>query len=148
MSAITTTTTSSSILNAAIAELATPKHLIADILTYSDFSKGTATLAESIKAEVRELVQRSGVPASSAYKALKAEAIVAGLDPRRASEVFIELGFRERAAKKTAASKKEKDETLAPIIEALKALAKEKAGENAISALRRAYLSLQSESNS
>ena len=138
----------SNIINTTIAELAVPQHLVADIVRYSDFSSATTSLKESIRAEAAALIAASKIPAAQVYKALKAEAIVDGLDPRRASEVFIELGFRERPAKATSASKKEKDAALAPIIEALKQLAKEKAGDNAIAALRRAYLSLQSEANS
>jgi len=135
------------IINSTIAQLATQSNLISDIIRFSDFSTGYDTLKESITTEVRLIVKLSGVSTKDAYAQLKKEVIAAGLDKRRASEVFIELGFRERAKKTDSKSKKEKDETLGPVIKALVALATEKAGENAVSALRRAYLTLQAKNN-
>jgi hypothetical protein len=57
----------------------------------------------------------------------------------------VALGIRQRAGKDK--DKDDKDTSLDGIIAALKDLAKEQAGEKAISALRRAYLSLQAENN-
>ena len=64
---------------------------------------------------------------------------------KRASEILCALGIRQRAEKTKSESADDLAEELAPVIEALKALAKEKAADKAVNALRRAYLSLQGE---
>lgn len=143
----TNTNTMNTIINSTIAQLAAPQNLVADILRFSDLRSASASLKETIVTEVRNLIKSSGVSSKDAYASLKKEVIAAGLDKRRASEVFIDLGFRERSKKSESKGKKEKDAELAPVIEALVALAQEKAGEDAISALRRAYLTLQAKNN-
>jgi hypothetical protein len=119
--------------------------VVADVVKYARLSSGLASLRESIAARIKDVIAASGVATAKALKDLKTQVIEAGLDPRRASEVFIELGFRERAEKAESESKKERDEKLAPVIEKLIALAKNEAGDDAGRALRRAYLTLNSE---
>lgn len=120
--------------------------VVADIVHYSRLSSNLATLRDSIKARVSNVIAESGVKQAQALKDLKQQVIAAGVNPRRASEVFIELGFRERT-KQTSKSKIEKDERLNPVIEKLIALAEAEAGEDAVSALRRAYLTKQAKAN-
>jgi hypothetical protein len=117
--------------------------VVADVVQYARLSSGLASLRESIAARIKDVIAASGVETAKALKDLKTQVVAAGLDPRRASEVFIELGFRERAPKAESASKAEKDTKLAPVIEKLIALAEAEAGDDAVSALRRAYLAKQ-----
>ena len=119
--------------------------VVSDIVHYAKLSSGLKSLRESIAARVNDVIAASGVNRTDALRDLKKQAIEAGLDPRRASDVFIELGFRERAEKAESESKKERAEKLAPVIEKLIALAKAEAGDDAGRALRRAYLTLNSE---
>ena len=117
--------------------------LVDDIVRYAGLSSGLANLRDCIKQQIDEIIAESGAERSKALKDLKQQVIEAGVDPRRASEVFIELGFRERAKKRTAKSKAEKDERLNPVIEKLIELAEREAGDEATTALRRAWLSKQ-----
>ena len=119
--------------------------VFSDMVHYAKLSSGIKSLPESIAARVNDVIAASGVNRTDALRDLKKQAIEAGLDPRRASDVFIELGFRERAEKAESESKKELAEKLAPVIEKLIALAKAEAGDDAGRALRRAYLTLNSE---
>lgn len=130
--------------NHAAAIFADTHDVVADVVKYAGLSSGLAALRESIAARIKHVIAESGVATADALKDLKKQVVEAGLDPRRASEVFIELGFRERTPKAESESKKEKDAKLAPIIEKLIALAESEAGEDAVSALRRAYLTKQS----
>lgn len=117
--------------------------LVEDIVRYAGLSSGLANLRDCIKQQVEDVLAESGADRTKALKDLKQQVIAAGLDPRRASEVFIELGFRERAKKRTSKSKAEKDERLEPVIAKLIALAEAEAGDEAAVALRRAWLSKQ-----
>jgi hypothetical protein len=63
-----------------------------------------------------------------------------GIDRRRVSEALLEFGFRARAK---SAAKVDKSEELKDVIASLIARAQELAGDDAVVALRRAYLSLQ-----
>lgn len=132
-----------------IAQLFTPTNdVIADIVTYTNAKDAAADFKTSIKARLDAEIQASELPVKEAVKALRAAMIEAGIDKRRVSEVLIDLGFKDEAKSKAAkAAKEEKAEAeaeeLAPIIAELIALAETKAGEKAVKALRRAYLSAQ-----
>lgn len=117
--------------------------LVSDIVRYAGLSSGLANLRDCIKQQIDNEIAASGVDRRTALADLKKQVVESGLDPRRASEVFIELGFRERAKKSTSKGKVEKDEKLAPVIAKLIALADAEAGDDAVAALRRAYLTKQ-----
>ena len=130
-------------------------NVIADIVKFQNAKDALGDLKDSIKARLDDEIQRSGVPIAEALKSLRKELVTAGIDRRRVSETLIALGFKVKESPKPAkdeegedketSAKEEKAAKLAPVIEALKELAKEQAGEDAISALRRAWLSLQAE---
>ena len=109
-------------------------------------------LGADLKAEFSSILASTGTKEAVAAKQLAASLKVAlqgvvSHPDKRASDILVALGIRQRAAKTEADSKKEKDAALAPVIEALVALAQDKAGDNAVSALRRAYLTLQAKAN-
>ena len=125
---------------------------VAKCVEFATLSQSRETLAASLKAEFSAILASTGTKEAVAAKQLAASLKVAlqgvvSHPDKRASEILVAVGIRQRGAKAESESKKEKDASLAPVIEALVALATEKAGENAVSALRRAYLTLQSKNN-
>jgi hypothetical protein len=138
--------------------------VITDIVTFAVTQSNLASLKDAIKARITNEIAESGADRKAAIKDLKAQVKAALVEAyladgknekqakaeseRRASEAFVALGLRERAEKSESKSKKEKDEKLAPVIEKLIALAEAEAGEDAVSALRRAWLSKQAKSQS
>lgn len=99
-------------------------------------------VVKGVKAALAECAG-NGIKEAAAIKLLRAGIIAGGIDKRRVSEVLLSLGFRERAA----AEKDAPDTSLDGVIAELVALATEKAGDKAISALRRAYLKVQATVN-
>lgn len=125
---------------------------VAKCVEYATISQSRETLGAALKAEFSAILASTGAKEAVAAKQLAASLKVAlqgvvSHPDKRASEILVALGIRQRAAKTEADSKKEKDAALAPVIEALVALAQDKAGDNAVSALRRAYLTLQAKAN-
>jgi hypothetical protein len=111
------------------------------VVGYAQDKGKLAALKAEIKAELEAIL--GTVPAKQqkgAIKELRAALVAGGISKQDVSVILLDLGIRERAA-----AKKGEDlaEELADAIEALKALATEAAGEKAVIALRRAYLSLQ-----
>jgi hypothetical protein len=138
---ITTTTSTNEIFPAT-------NDLIEDIKRYDLCKQGLSVLRDSIAARIRDIIANSGVPQKAALADLTKQLVAAGVDRRRVSEILKDLGFVQRqASKKTAGKKAEKDAALLPVIEELVKIAQERAGEDAISALRRAYLTLQAKNN-
>jgi hypothetical protein len=125
---------------------------VAKCVEFATLSQSRETLAASLKTEFAAILAATGTKEAVAAKQLSAslkvalEGVVSHPD-KRASEILVAVGIRQRAEKATSKSKQEKDAALAPVIEALVALAQEKAGEDAVSALRRAYLTLQAKNN-
>ncbi len=125
---------------------------VAKCVQYAVASQTRETLAASLKAEFSAILANTGSKEAVAAKQLAASLKVAlqgvvSHPDKRSSEILVAVGIRQRGAKAESESKKEKDASLAPVIEALVALATEKAGEDAVSALRRAYLTLQTKNN-
>lgn len=118
---------------------------------FATISQSREKLGESLKAEFASILASTGSTEAVAAKQLSAslasalEGVVSS-PSKRASEILVALGIRQRAPK-AKSEDDNKDADLADIIEQLKELAKEQAGDKAISALRRAYLSLQAENN-
>lgn len=120
---------------------------------FATLGQSRDALGGTLKAEFATILATTGATEAVAAKQLSAS-LASALDgvvsspSKRASEILVALGIRQRAAKTKSEDKDGgKDADLTDIIEALKELAKEQAGEKAISALRRAYLSLQAEGN-
>ena len=117
---------------------------------YAQLSSKREVLGDALKAEFAAILATTGVKEAVAAKQLAAslatalEGVVKS-PAKRASEILCALGIRQRAEKDKEEGDDELSKELAPIIEALKALAKEKAADKAVNALRRAYLSLQGE---
>jgi len=123
--------------------------VIADVIRYAGVKNAVADYRASVAASVADLIKKSGVPAPQAIKALRAELVAGGLAKQRVSEVLLDLGIRERAAsKKTTGKAADKKAELQPVVDALIALASEKAGADAASVLRRAYTTLLAKSAS
>lgn len=138
--------------------------VITDIATFAVAQSNLVALKDAIKARINAEITESGANRKAAIKDLKAQVKAALVEAyladgknekqakaeseRRASDAFVALGLRERAEKSESKSKKEKDEKLAPVIAKLIALAEAEAGEDAVSALRRAWLSKQAKSQS
>ena len=125
---------------------------VAKCVQYAVASQTRETLGAALKAEFSSILASTGATEAVAAKQLAASLKVAlqgvvSHPDKRASEILVALGIRQRGAKAESESKKEKDASLAPVIEALVALATEKAGDSAVSALRRAYLTLQAKNN-
>ena len=125
---------------------------VAKCVEYAQTSQRREVLGAAIKAEFAAILKAEGVTEAKAAKQLAAvlkDALtgVVGSPEKRASEILVALGIRQRAEKSKSESAEELSAELAPIIESLKALAKEQAGDKAVNALRRAYLSLQGEAN-
>lgn len=125
---------------------------VAKCVEYATISQSRENLGAALKSEFSAILATTGAKEAVAAKQLAASLKVAlqgvvSHPDKRASEILVALGIRQRAAKAEAASKSEKDAALAPVIEALVALAQDKAGDNAVSALRRAYLTLQAKAN-
>ena len=125
---------------------------VAKCVEFATLSQSRETLAASLKAEFSAILASTGAKEAVAAKQLSTSLAVAlegvvSHPAKRASEILVAIGIRQRAAKAESESKKEKDAALAPVIEALVSLAQEKAGEDAVSALRRAYLTLQAKNN-
>ena len=120
--------------------------VLADVVRFTNTKDSLNDFRDSIKARLDSEIQASKVPVAEAVKDLRKNMINAGIDKRRASEVLLDLGFRERAAAKSTSAKATKKDDLAaklaPVIAKLIALADAELGndEEAISALRRAYL--------
>lgn len=151
-----TNTNTNTIMKNIIAQLAITNGVnapfVAKCVEYATISQSRENLGAALKAEFSAILATTGAKEAVAAKQLAAslatalQGVVSHPD-KRASEILVALGIRQRAAKAEAASKSEKDATLAPVIEALVALAQDKAGDNAVSALRRAYLTLQAKAN-
>jgi hypothetical protein len=124
---------------------------VAKCVEFATISQSREQLGAALKSEFAAILASTGSTEAVAAKQLSASLAsalegVVSHPSKRASEILVALGIRQRAAKAKSESE-DKDADLAEIIEALKELAKEQAGEKAISALRRAYLSLQAENN-
>lgn len=126
--------------------------VIQDVVRFADLKNATDEFKNGIKARLDHEIKASGLPVAEALKSLKDSLKAAGLDRRRISEVLISLGFRTNSATKPAEEdgRKAKAEALkaelAPTVEHLVAEALRLTGEDvekAISALRRAHLTLQ-----
>ena len=144
--------------------LAYTEDVIADIVTFAEASSNLDALKQAIVARVNNVIASSKVDKKQALKDLKEQVKSALVEQylaegkndkqakaeseRRASDVFLALGFRERAKKKTSDRKKERDEALNPLIEKLVHIAKSEGGDDAVVVLRRAFLSVQAERNS
>jgi len=117
---------------------------------YAQLSSKREALGDTLKAEFAAILATENVKEAVAAKQLAAslatalEGVVKS-PAKRASEILCALGIRQRAEKTKDEESDELSKELAPVIEALKALAKEKAADKAVNALRRAYLSLQGE---
>lgn len=151
-----TNTNTNTIMKNIIAQLAITNGVNAPFVSkcveYATISQSRENLGAALKAEFSAILASTGTKEAVAAKQLAASLKVAlqgvvSHPDKRASEILVALGIRQRATKAEAASKSEKDASLAPVIEALVALATEKAGDNAVSALRRAYLTLQAKAN-
>ena len=151
-----TNTYTNTIMKNIIAQLAITNGVnapfVAKCVEYATISQSRENLGAALKSEFSAILATTGAKEAVAAKQLAASLKVAlqgvvSHPDKRASEILVALGIRQRAAKAEAASKSEKDATLAPVIEALVALAQDKAGDNAVSALRRAYLTLQAKAN-
>ena len=123
---------------------------VAKCVSFAQISQNREELAATLKSEFAQILSVEGVTEAQAAKQLSAalkEALtgVVKSPDKRASEILCALGIRQRAEKTKSESADDLAEELAPVIEALKALAKEKAADKAVNALRRAYLSLQGE---
>ena len=123
---------------------------VAKCVQYATISQTREELGAALKTEFAAILASTGVKEAVAAKQLAASLATAlegvvSHPAKRASEILVALGIRQRAGKDK--DKDDKDTSLDGIIAALKDLAKEQAGEKAISALRRAYLSLQAENN-
>jgi hypothetical protein len=113
------------------------------IAAYVGFSDNAAAAKSAAKSAIKVAVEVFG--AQGAAKVIREDLIGKhGLAKQRVSELLLEFGLRTRAAAKKT---DELAAELAPVIEALIALANDQAGENAVSALRRAYLSAQGKAN-
>lgn len=151
-----TNTNTNTIMKNIIAQLAITNGVnapfVAKCVEYATISQSRENLGAALKSEFSAILATTGAKEAVAAKQLAASLKVAlqgvvSHPDKRASEILVALGIRQRAAKTEADSKKEKDAALAPVIEALVALAQDKAGDNAVSALRRAYLTLQAKAN-
>jgi len=125
---------------------------VAKCVEFAQLSSKREVLGETLKAEFAAILSSTGSTEAAAAKQLAASLATAlegvvSHPAKRASEILVALGIRQRAEKAKSDSSETEAEELASIIEALVALAKEQAGEKAIKALRRAYLSVQSENN-
>jgi hypothetical protein len=123
---------------------------VAKCVEYATISQSRDQLGATLKADFAAILASTGTKEAVAAKQLAASLATAlegvvSHPAKRASEILVALGIRQRAGKDK--DKDDKDTSLDGIIAALKDLAKEQAGEKAISALRRAYLSLQAENN-
>ena len=123
---------------------------VADCVEYAQLSGKREVLGATLKTKFAAILATENVKEAVAAKQLAAsladalEGVVKS-PAKRASEILCALGIRQRAEKEKEEGDDELSKELAPIIEALKALAKEQAADKAVSALRRAYLSLQGE---
>ena len=123
---------------------------VADCVEYAQLSGKREVLGATLKTEFAAILATENVKEAVAAKQLAAslatalEGVVKS-PSKRASEILCALGIRQRAEKEKEEGDDELSKELAPIIEALKALAKEQAADKAVSALSRAYLSLQGE---
>lgn len=123
---------------------------VSKCVAYAQVSQERETLGFALKKEFAEILKVEGVKEAQAAKQLSAalkHALtgVVNSPDKRASEILVALGIRQRAEKAKSESAEELSKGLEPVIEALKALAREQAGDKAVNALRRAYLSLQGE---
>jgi hypothetical protein len=123
---------------------------VSKCVAYAQVSQERETLGFALKKEFAEILKVEGVTEPQAAKQLSAAlkhalSGVVNSPDKRASEILCALGIRQRAEKTKSEASEELAEELAPVIEALKALAKEQAADKAVNALRRAYLSLQGE---
>lgn len=117
--------------------------IVVDILCYAGVKAATETYRASVAASVADVLKNSKVPAAQAIKALRAELVAGGLPKQRVSEVLLDLGIRERAAsKKTTGKNADKKAALQPLVDELVSLASAKGGADAVSVLRRAYMTL------
>ena len=124
--------------------------VIADVIKFVNVADATADLKDSIKARLDAEIQGSKIPQAEAVLSLRETLITAGIDRRRASEVLVLLGYKivSSASKAADAAKSAKADALkaklAPTIDKLIELATSEttSEEEAVSALRRAHLSL------
>lgn len=150
----TNTNTNTNTMKNTIAQLAITNGVnapfVAKCVEYATLSQSRDQLASELRLQFKAILSTTGAKEAVAAKQL-ASSLATALEgvvshpAKRASEILVALGIRQRAAKVKAED--DKDASLDSIIAQLKALAKEQAGEKAISALRRAYLSLQAENN-
>ena len=128
----------------------TNSSFVAKCVEFAQLSSKREVLGDTLKAEFAAILATENVKEAVAAKQLAAslatalEGVVKS-PAKRASEILVALGIRQRAEKTKSESADDLAEELAPVIEALKALAKEQAADKAVNALRRAYLSLQGE---
>lgn len=123
---------------------------VSKCVEYAQLSSKREVLGEALKSEFAAILAETGVKEAVAAKQLAASLATAlegvvNSPAKRASEILCALGIRQRAEKAKSEASEELAEELAPVIEALKNLAREQAGDKAVNALRRAYLSLQGE---
>ena len=125
--------------------------VVADVIKFVNIKDASNDLRDSIKARLDNEIQTAKIPVSEALESLRSVLIDAGVDKRRVSEVFTDLGFKDSSKKtvKADAAKAAKAEALKaklqPTIDKLIALAIAETDDTAmaISALRRAHLTLQ-----
>ena len=133
-------------------------NLVSDIVRFGDLKDGLSALAQSIVDRVNSEISASGVSRREALADLRDHVKSAIREERpekpesyavkRASELLLSLGLRERAASDKGKEKsEERAARLAPLVEKLVAIAKTEAADagDAVSALRRAYLTVQGE---
>jgi hypothetical protein len=125
---------------------------VSKCVEFATISQSREQLAAILKAEFAAILSSTGVTEAVAAKQLAAS-LATALDgvvsspAKRASEILVAIGIRQRGAKAKSEGAEQEAKELAATIEALVNLAKEQAGEKAVKALRRAYLSVQAENS-
>jgi hypothetical protein len=114
--------------------------LVAEVVAYVVAKDKVTASREDLRRRIKVAIATSGTTPAAAAKQLRAALVAGGIDRRRVSEVLLDLGVRERAASTRARAANDAAD-LADAIAALVAHATELAGDKAVSALRRAYLS-------
>jgi hypothetical protein len=116
--------------------------VVADVIAYAKTEGALESYRASVAASVKNAIEASKVPAKQAVEDLRAQLVAGGLAKQRASEILRKLGFAARKSSKKNGKKQAEKAALQPVVDALVALANDKAGADAVSVLRRAYMTL------
>jgi hypothetical protein len=117
--------------------------VVADVIAYAKTEGALESYRASVAASVKNAIEASKVPAKQAVEDLRAQLVAGGLAKQRASEILRKLGFAARkSSKKTTGKNADKKAALQPLVEELVQLASTKGGADAVSVLRRAYMTL------